>query len=162
MPVPQDHLGYLVTRVCQAFRGARAGRLSEIDLHCGQDLLLLMVSAEAGLTPSEVAERLAVEPPTVTKMVQRMEKAGRLQKRADPADARAVCLHLTEAGRRLQAEVHACWDDLEAQATAGLTVEERIVLRRLLLHLLANLSGEGGMGRGEEGRAKDEDRRPNA
>ena len=142
MPVPHDHLGYLITRVCRAFRSVRAGRLSEIDLHCGQDLLLLEVSGEAGLTLSEVADRLGVEPPTVTKMVQRMEKAGKLRRKADPADARAVCLHLTQAGRRLQEEVHACWDDLEAQTTAGFTVEERIVLRRLLLHLLTNLAGE--------------------
>ena len=151
MPAPHDHLGHLVTRVCQAFRGARAGRLSEIDLHCGQDLLLLAISAEAGLTLSEVADRLGVEPPTVTKMVQRMEKAGKLRKRAAPDDARACCLHLTADGRRLQEEVRACWEGLERQATAGFTVEERIVLRRLLLHLLSNLNEEEGKkGGGEE------------
>lgn len=135
----EAHLGALLVRTCRALRSRRARRLAPLGLYCGQDLLLQTLHAEGGLRPSDVAARLDVEPPTVTKMIRRVEEDGLVERTAHPTDARAHCLHLTAAGQALLPHMQACWRALEAEMLRGFTMEERILLRRLLLHVLANL-----------------------
>ncbi len=139
MPDVHDHISYLLGRVGRALRADRARRLKVADLHCGQDRLLLHLQEEDGLSPSALAARLGVEPPTVTKMAQRLERAGLLRRTPDPNDARSARLHLTEEGRACCAAAEACWHRVERDVLAGFSDEEAEGLRRLLLRVLSNL-----------------------
>src|SRR4051794_633360 len=82
--------GYLLARACKAHRGNVGTVLSEIGLHAGQEMVLSHLWRKDGLTPSELADRLGVEPPTVTNTLSRMEKAGLLERRRHPQDARCT------------------------------------------------------------------------
>jgi DNA-binding MarR family transcriptional regulator len=73
-------------------------------------------------------------------MLDRMEKAGWVTHRPDPEDSRISRVYLTEHGRRSQEAVSVVWKHIEQRLTAGLTVEERLLLRRLLLQVYANLT----------------------
>jgi DNA-binding MarR family transcriptional regulator len=91
---------------------------------------------------TELAEREAVAQPTVTTLVGRMERDGLVERRADPADARAVLVHLTAQGReRLDAMRAARKAVLEARL-AALTEHEREVLADAL-PVLDKLMEEG-------------------
>ncbi|XXV34779.1 MarR family transcriptional regulator [Sorangium sp. So ce1504] len=57
-------------------------------LQPGQDVLLRQLCQSDGLSQSALIERLGVEPPTVTKALGRLEKAGLVVRRRDPNDAR--------------------------------------------------------------------------
>ena len=94
---------------------------------------------QEGLTHTELAERLQNTPATITKMLQRMEKAGFVQRRPDANDQRVSRVYLTEAGRAIQAQVQAVWDSMEADTFAGFTPEERLLLRGFLHRILHNL-----------------------
>jgi DNA-binding MarR family transcriptional regulator len=132
-------VSYFLMQVCRRLRSRRAVPLGAIGLHCGQDLVLAALWEEEALRLSALAERLGVAPPTVTRMARRMESAGLLARRADPADARAACVHLTEAGRMLRHRVNACWQDVEGVAFQGFTPAEQHQLTALLQRVLANL-----------------------
>ena len=97
--------GYLLARACKAHRGSVGAVLAEVGLHVGQEMVLLHLWRQDGLTPSELAERLGVEPPTVTNMLSRMEKAGLLERCRDTGDARCTRVYLTEKGRELREPV---------------------------------------------------------
>ena len=99
-----------------------------------------------GLTPSELADRLGVEPPTVTNMLSRMEKAGYLERCRDSRDARCTRVHLTKKGRELRGPVERRWDAVQENAFAGITAEEETLLRGLLDRIRDNLTGEPGAG----------------
>jgi len=91
---------------------------------------------------TDLAEREAVAQPTVTTLVGRMERDGLVERRADPADARAVLVHLTAQGReRLDAMRAARKAVLEARL-AALTEHEREVLADAL-PVLDKLMEEG-------------------
>src|SRR5919204_4440030 len=84
--------------------GAERGRaLRGLGLHAGQVLLLGELWREDGLTPGELAARMGVETPTVTRMAQRMERAGFVQRRPDPADPRLGRRPPTQGGPRPRA-----------------------------------------------------------
>src|SRR5260221_9638231 len=93
-----------------------------------------------GLTQSQMVERMCVQPPTVSKMLDRLERTGLVERRPDSEDSRISRVYLTEQGHRSQSAVRDIWTDLEQRIVAGVNVEERIVLRRLLLQVHENLT----------------------
>lgn len=135
----EETTGYALAKLGKAHRQAMDQALGALGLHVGQEMVLLQLWAQDGLTPSQLAERLAVEPPTVTKMVQRMTKAGLVERRSAPEDARSSRIHLTGKGRALQAGVLRAWNEVEERTMAGLSTEERTMLQRLLLRVRRNL-----------------------
>ena len=99
-------------------------------------------------SPGELAAALWVEPPTVTKMVQRMERAGLVERSPSLTDRRVQLIDLTSAGRDAAAAARAMWDRLEAVSADGLTDRQRAELERLLTRsaegIEAALAARGG------------------
>lgn len=135
--------GFLLARACKVHRGSVGAALAEVGLHVGQEMVLLRLWRRDGLTPSELAGALGVEPPTVTNMLSRMEKAGLLERCRDPEDARCTRVYLTEKGRELREPVERRWAAVERRALAGISAEEEELLRELLTRVQANLAGPG-------------------
>jgi DNA-binding MarR family transcriptional regulator len=138
-PIPET-LGYLVAQVCRAHRGRAQELLAALELHPGQEMLLLRLWPGDGLAQSQLAADMCVQPATLTKMLDRLVRNGLVERRVDADDQRVSRIYLTDAGRALQAPVEAVWQTLEAQSMANLSIEERIVLRRLLMQVLSNLA----------------------
>lgn len=138
----EDSISFLLGHICRAHRQAAQNGLNELGLHAGQEMILNQLWEQDGLTQSQLADAACVEPPTITKMMSRMENAGVICRRTDPEDARVSRVYLTESSRALQTQVAGVFDRLEAQLVQGLTETERVLLRRLLLQLRENLSGE--------------------
>ncbi|KAB8332198.1 MarR family transcriptional regulator [Scytonema tolypothrichoides VB-61278] len=136
----QETMCCLIVQVCKAHRNQAATVLAELGLHPGQEILLLYLWENDGLIQSELASRMQVEAPTLTKMIHRMEKAGLLERRKDEEDGRICRIYLTQAGRSLQEPLTCAWNRLEKRVLVNLTLEERLLFRRLLLQVLNNLS----------------------
>ena len=114
--------------------------LADHELHVGQEILLMHLWEQDGRSQSELADLMEVEPPTLTKMLNRLEKSGLLERQRDQTDARIFRVYLTEAGWALQEPIQHMWRELEARTMAHLTLEERIVLRRLLMQIRRNMT----------------------
>lgn len=136
--------GYTLARTCKAHRGVIGELLSGCGLHVGQEMVLIELWTEDGLRGGELAARLGVEPPTVTKMLRRLESCGLIERRQDPEDARSFRVHLTAAGRALQEPVARCWETAEERLLEGMSPEERRELHRLLGKARANLERDPG------------------
>jgi len=71
-----------------------------VDLdRSGAALLYSLYSEGDNVRLTELADRLGIDAPGVTRKVQQLERAGLLARAADPDDARAMRLTLTAAGR---------------------------------------------------------------
>jgi DNA-binding MarR family transcriptional regulator len=104
-PVPADviELERALTRI--AYLITRTRRHDRIRMAAGVPLdraavAILRQLAESGATrPGELAARLEVEAPHVTRQVQRLRQAGYVDRVPDPDDRRAQLIRLTPAGR---------------------------------------------------------------
>jgi DNA-binding MarR family transcriptional regulator len=114
--------------------------LEALGLYRGQPSVLQALWEQEGLMHTELARRVQVQPATITKMLQRMEKTGFVERRPDPDDQRVSRVYLTEAGRAVRADVHQVWRRLEEEAFAGFTYDEQVLLRRFFLHIRENLN----------------------
>ena len=135
----KETAGYALAKVCKAHRGNVGGLLAELGLHVGQEMVLIELWQSDGLRGGELACRLGVEPPTVTKMLRRLEGLGLVERSPDPDDARSFRVSLTEGGRALEGPVSRCWERAEEKTFAGLDAAERRDLGRLLAKVRAGL-----------------------
>jgi MarR family transcriptional regulator, organic hydroperoxide resistance regulator len=136
----QDYIGFQVLQVHKAHRQLAEAALNKLGVHTGQEMILLQLWIEEGIPQSQLAASMEVEPPTATKMLQRMERAGLIERRTDPMDARVSRVYLTERGRALEQPVLDVWKQLETQTVADLSLTEQALLHRLLMQVLTNLS----------------------
>jgi DNA-binding MarR family transcriptional regulator len=116
--------------------------LAAKGFHHGQAMCLRMLSHEDAVTQRDLAKTLHVSPPTVTRMVSSMERAGLVRRRADAGDARLVRVELTDAGRAQEREMHAAAGVYVGRTFGALSEQERRDLARLLEKLGDRLEAE--------------------
>jgi DNA-binding MarR family transcriptional regulator len=128
-----------LVRAARAHRTAAGSLLSGLGLHPGQDSLLAALYDEDGRTQADLAQALGVEPPTVTKMLQRMEAAGLVERAGDPNDRRALRVYLTARAKRLRPRLDKALRQLDRQASAGLSARQQSQLVAMLGQIADNL-----------------------
>lgn len=136
----RNEINTALVRAARAHRAAAAQLLSEVGLHPGQEALLMELWQGDGRTQAELAESLAVEPPTITKMLQRMEAAGLVLRKPHPDDRRAQRVYVTARGKRLQQKVDRLWGQLASRSVAGMSDRQQATLRSMLGTVTENLS----------------------
>jgi len=145
----EETTGFQIIQVSKAHRQSAEKALCALGLHAGQEIILLQLWIEEGLTQSCLAEHAGVEPSTMTQMLHRMERCGLVERRQDAADGRISRVYLTEHGKALEKPVLQIWQQLEERTLAGLSAVERALLRRLLMQVHLNLScrtrGDAGL-----------------
>lgn len=139
-----DHyIGMLLYTISKTQRNLAEAEFNKLGLHAGQERMLLCLANYGSMGQSDLAAQLCVEPPTVTKMLQRMEKSGLVERNQDSQDGRAFVVNATDQGKALQEPILQVWDKLEERMLANMTLTEQTLLRRLLMHALANLRDAG-------------------
>ncbi len=101
---------------------------------------MLALEDEDGQTPGQLAARLGVRPPTITKTINRLQSQGFLEKRASESDARQAHIFLTEAGADAIRAIEKSLRKTEKQAFKGLDKKELKTLTKMLGRIEANLS----------------------
>lgn len=121
-----------VMRARQLFR--------EVGLHPGHELLMMHLWDTGPQRQSDLAAAFDTDSASMTRTVQRLERAGFLRRRPDPGDGRATLVETTPAGLGLRRRVEQLWADLEASTTGDMTPEERGVLLHGLERVEDNLT----------------------
>ena len=99
------------------------------DVTVAQISALLSLDAAGAMTPRELAEAERVQPPTMTRILARLEELGLIQRTPHPTDGRQAILAPSVAGRELLAEYQRVRDEWLANRIAGLTQAERDALQ---------------------------------
>ena len=144
-PIRQN-TSFTLAKVCRAHRTHVGELLAGHGLHVGQEMVLIELWQDDGLRGGDLADRLGVEPPTITKMLRRLESCGLVERRADQEDARSLRVYLTGQGQALEEPVLRCWERAEQTVLTGMNARDRQKFRRLLNRVKDNLDRGFGVG----------------
>ena len=139
MSIACEDLGRLLVNVCRLHHTRADQSMERIGLYRGQAWLLMIVSKQEGMTHSEIAEKMRISPAAATKVIQRMEQADCLQRRADPADERVSRVYLRDKGRALIARISAAFSRLDRAMLDGMPQEDLGRLFDLLTRMQGSL-----------------------
>jgi DNA-binding MarR family transcriptional regulator len=115
-----------ITRLNRRVRQARPVG----DLTVTQLSALTSLKLAGALTPRELADVERVQPPTMTKIVAKLEERGLVQRTPHPTDGRQVILAATEGGRAVLDQFERARNEWLASRLAALTEDERDTLSR--------------------------------
>ncbi len=146
MPPPEEPktMDFLLATVARLHHYRVHELVEGLGLYRGQPPLLYELWKQDGRTHSDLAAKMQITPATITRMIQRMEKAGFVQRRPDEHDQRVSRVYLTEEGRAVQSELQAVFERLERETFAGFNEQELVVLRGFLGRIRANLQAVTG------------------
>ncbi len=113
-----------------------------LDVHPGQMPVLFEVHRSGGLYQRELCRNLCLRPSTMTVTLQRMEKAGLIERRQDSRDQRLYRIFLTPKGEKTVEELRRALHEIESASFAGFTTEELLLLRRFAVQVRDNLAGQ--------------------
>jgi DNA-binding MarR family transcriptional regulator len=141
--LPMAVLGRLAEAALTVMRDRLEPLFAKFGLQAGEfDVLAtLRRSGEScALTPTALYEAAMISSGGMTSRIDRLEKAGLVERRAHPTDRRGALVALTPKGRTLIDEAVGAHVDNESAILAYLAPAEQAELDRLLAKLLAGLS----------------------
>jgi len=115
-----------------------------IGLTRAQCSVLFRLSMQEGLNQARLAELMEMEPISLARLLDRMEQAGWVERRADPADKRARLLYMTAKAKPVLERMLALGLETRGEALAGISQADRDRLIDLLIQVRRNLSERGG------------------
>ncbi len=104
----------------------------ELTLQQYNVLRILRGAGERGLPTLDIAERMIERTPGITRLVDRLEKKGLVERQRSTEDRRQVVVRLTRAGRDTLAPIDRAIDKLDAEVLGKLTQTELKQLLKLL------------------------------
>jgi len=141
MPAPRKLLLHLFLHTGRLLDERVRAALRGVDVHHGQGRVLDALLVHGPLSLTRLAAGLHIAQPSATVMVQRMEAAGFVERRAPGGDARVVEVALTARGRRAAQHVREAWERVEEDLFAGVPRNRRDELEQLLLAVRNHLGG---------------------
>ncbi|MDQ0250608.1 MarR family winged helix-turn-helix transcriptional regulator [Sphingomonas sp. Sphisp140] len=135
-----ESLGFLLSDTARLLRRRFDERARSSGASVAQWRALKILSRHPGMNQGQLADQLEVEPITACRMVDRLEEAGFVERRRDPADRRAWRIHVTDKASPVLDELQVLAEVMIEDMLRGLTTEQREQLTGSLQTVRDNLS----------------------
>jgi MarR family transcriptional regulator, transcriptional regulator for hemolysin len=135
LKIDDRSLGFLINDLARLLRRNFDRRLQSLGLTQAQWRAVAHLSRQEGMTQSALAESLEIQAITLTRLIDRMESAGWVERRNHPSDRRCVQLYLTAKSQPLLAEMQRRAADTLKEAVAGLSngAQQQVIDALLLM-----------------------------
>lgn len=117
-------MSYAIFQLARAHRAYAAAMLRGMDLHPGQELVLMHLLDRDGQSQSELLECVGVDHSTISKALRRMEDAGLVVREPAAHDRRVMVVHLTDKGRAMREPIATLWRALEETSARNLSKQQ--------------------------------------
>ena len=140
MQDPERSFGFLLYDAARLLRRDFDRRARRIGLTRAQWSVLANLARNEGINQAGLADIMELQPITLVRLLDRLEEAGWVARRPDPADRRARVLSLTEKARPILEQMRALAAETRETALQGFSLETRERLIDALAQVRANLS----------------------
>ena len=137
-----DTLGFVLIDVARMLRSAFERRIATagLGLTPGEARALVRISSLEGSRQLEIAQRMGIEPMTLSTYLDRLQSLGFIERRPDPGDRRAKLIFTTPSANELIASIRFEQMELMQHVTSGIGEAELDLMGERLKRLRANLS----------------------
>lgn len=153
-----EGLGFLIHDAARLMRKRFEAKAGAYGLSAAQWRLLVRLVKDEGAAQARLAELLEIEPISVSRLLDRMEEGGWIERRQDASDRRVRMIFPTEKSRAAFAEVKSVAGEVYEEALAGLSPQTRQATIEGLAAIVNNLSdgdtpvfGEASVSKGKVG-----------
>lgn len=136
---PRRELGFLIADVARLLRHAVDLEAGALGTSRAQWVVLVRIKRQSGLSQIELAQQVDIAPITLTRLLDRLEAHGLVERRHDKADRRIRRLYLTDAAEPVLATLARSGEALMAATLEGLADQDIAQLTDCLALMRNNL-----------------------
>ncbi|MBL7074770.1 MarR family transcriptional regulator [candidate division KSB1 bacterium] len=134
-----NSLGFQLMKTARSMKRAFDMKSSQYGLTSSQYAVLARLWEENGLSLSELSKRLYFDGPTITGIVDRMERDRLVERERDGEDRRVIKIYLTENGKKLKKRLCALGDEIDKKAIAHFSEDEIRGFKEILDRIWINI-----------------------
>lgn len=131
----EDCIIFLLAKAYQRAHAIHKDQLRPYGLTAVQHLILGTLSMQDGQSAGEIGQKLVLDSATLSGTLDRMAENGWISKETDPSDRRMVRISLTPKAMELAPLLHAVRVGSNQEFMKNLSLEEKVLLKRLLKDL---------------------------
>ena len=113
-------------------------KIASLGLTHGQFFMLVALFEEDGMLPSQLADKTALDRPTTTGLLDRLERDGWIERRLDPSDRRTLRVHLTAKALQARDSILFIFEETNGQFLTRFSPEEWALFQSFLKRLEGN------------------------
>jgi MarR family transcriptional regulator, organic hydroperoxide resistance regulator len=110
-------------------------KIASLGLTHGQFFMLVALFEEDGMLPSQLADKTALDRPTTTGLLDRLERDGWIERRLDPSDRRTLRVHLTSKALQARDRILFIFEETNGQFLTRFSREEWALFQSFLQRL---------------------------
>ena len=137
MKTYDDCIIFLLAKAYQKAHGDFKRRLQLYGLTPIQHLIIEVLWAEDGLSASEISKKLVLDGATLSGVLDRLTAGGWVVKESDSTDKRIMRIYLTSKSKGLKPKLSEARDRTNEELLESFTLEEKVLLKRLLRDIQA-------------------------
>jgi MarR family transcriptional regulator, transcriptional regulator for hemolysin len=135
----QSSIGYWIFMTARTYERTIQQELASAGITHRQCQVLCWLAHDGPLSQVELAERMSIEPPTLVRVLDRMERDGLLIRETSEHDRRVKTVRVLPKAKPVWKKIVQCAERVRGQASRGLTVAQRETLKKLLEIVQSNL-----------------------
>ena len=132
-----QNLSYLINKASRQLKNKLDKALKEFDITAAQFSVIIQIhSSEKPITAAEIAQRLGSDRPTISGIINRLEKKGIIRKVDNPEDKRSSYLEIDKKSEGLVHEIKNISDELTTDIFSIYSKEETEQLKGMIHKLI--------------------------
>ncbi|MCA9018016.1 MAG: MarR family transcriptional regulator [Planctomycetaceae bacterium] len=135
----EESVGYWITITSHFYQDALNQELLPYGITFRQFQVIGWLVYEGPLSQVDLAERMMIEPPTLVRILDRMERDQWIKRESDPEDRRRKVVKVLPEAKPVWSQMVACLKRLRKKATQGMTTDQVETLKSLLMQVQENL-----------------------
>lgn len=133
-----------IGETAHALRKAFTRRAASVGVTGAQWKVLFKLTLKPDLRQTDLADLLDIEPITLTRIIDRLQEAGLVERTPDPTDRRAWRLHVTAKAQPVVEKLRAIANEMTAEVFAGIDPKD-IEMTRTVLAQVRERAGQFGV-----------------
>ena len=131
----EDCIVFLLAKAYQKAHSAFKQKLTPFGITPVQHLILAVLAEKEFVSPAEISDQIAMDGATLSGVLERMTEAGLIKKEENAEDRRSIRVSLTSRAKKMRVDLAEQRKAINEELTARLSLEERLLLKRLLKDL---------------------------
>lgn len=149
VPNPTSTIGYLIADLSRLYGRVFDRRAAHLGLTRVQWRALKRIHQAEGITQTALADLMDMEPIAVGRVIDRLQKAGFVERRSDPNDRRVWRLHLSSQSTQIMDAIEQVSAGVREDSVAGVEPNELQIALKVLSQIRETLSQLDRASRGE-------------
>ena len=136
----EKSVGFLLNRAARSMKRGLEARLAEYGITATQYVVLALLDRKDGLSQTQLGDRLSFDNPTVTGVIDRMERDGLVERRRTSGDRRIINIFLSGKARTILSDINAIAEEVNTLALEPYSNKEKAALNNMLTAIWKNMN----------------------